>query len=141
MGRVFLLLSISFWSYRQGLHSVIWSECLMVGNGGAPRVRSGKTVAPTVGVAILQLFVSVGVFFMLFVDIVGLSGCEDCDPSIGASARVLVFAPMALAWAATGAGVIVGHFMDRSPAWVPAVGSVVIVAAYLIARHLIYSAT
>jgi hypothetical protein len=102
--------------------------------------RTWRTLAPAFGVAFLQLVVTVVVSVLWGIDAIHVAGCATCDPSLGETHRLLFLVPTAVAWFATLVSLPVGYRWNRSPAWVPGLGIVVIIGAYAVSRIVGYRA-
>lgn len=101
-------------------------------------------VAPTIGVAVLLLVVTVITGIMWFVDLAILDGLQaacgqECSPTAGIGARLPYEIPVLVAGISTIVAIIVGYRLSRPLAWVPAVGIILVVAGYVVARSVVYS--
>lgn len=99
--------------------------------------RSGA-VAPTVATATLQVVVIVITGVAGFFDNFSRAACETCDPARLADAGLIYLGPTAAFALLTVAAIIFSGVTRRSTVSVPILGAVGTVAAYIIARGVLY---
>ncbi|MGC0368183.1 membrane protein YdbS with pleckstrin-like domain [Microbacterium sp. SLBN-111] len=101
--------------------------------------RRWSAVAPAITVAILQAVVTVVVYVMWAVDAIHVVGC--CGFARSETHRLIFLIPTAIAWLGTLASIPIGYRLQKSSAWVPAAGIVIVVGAYIVSRIVGYAGT
>ena len=96
--------------------------------------RSWKTLAPTFAVAFVQLVVTIVLYVLWGIDSIHVAGCTTCESSRTEVHRLIFLIPTAIAWIGTLLCIPVGYVLNRSPAWVPVGGIVIIIGAYVSSR-------
>ncbi len=97
------------------------------------QTRDIRVVAPSIGLALLQLVVTGLVLLFAFWDAFSHIACAECFPA-AQTARWVLTGALVVGWVITFAGIVTGYIRQRARSWAPLAGSAVILGGYLLFR-------